>query len=956
MLAMIVWRLVATFLFVNVVCGQGYQPPSDEYIYQQQPLQHYDGYETHRQYRSAGDEPTTITPSVSLKENLSENQTLDSDLGNNSTHINGSITLVTDMPLESSSMASPVPSLLMGRDTSKSVLDSSNLSSIEQLNVTTEKVNSTSDNSTVEEIKILKRRQAQQVLIQQVPTQSQQVPSLVFQPLSFQRSQFIQAPPTLFSGQPGQPALVQVPIGQSQFVPNQLRFVQPQFLVPQIVPLQNSQASITQPPVQSPPKSPPKLSLNPVPLPPAISIPHPNMTTPPSDNDSQANAVKTREANANRMVPKAQQPPMGAFKPMVSPMPPRPTPPPAPVRGSPVAPTTTTPPMQAPMQMMPVSAPVQPMVRPQLQGQQAPPQSQQSVVVQNTTPLPRGLMVPPPLSLEAQNGRPTTAVQLGSFPAPTMISFPPQTVQRTGSPMDLQPQQQQQPQLMGQAPPAQVAQRSGPPMDQQSLPVGQSMNQPPSAAQHSVPPVNQPSPPQPMSQTPANQVAQPPGQRSMGQVQQQTMVQPVGQAPQAQAVQRSGPPMDHPLQQQQQQLPVGQAPPSQVAQRSGSPMDQPQQPMPSGQPMGQAPPSQVAQRSGPPMDQPQMLQPSQSMNQPPPDAQRSGPLMNQPSQQQPTSQPMSQTQVTQQPGPQLMGQANALAVQRSGPPMDHPLQQQQQQLPVGQAPPSQGAQRSGSSMDQTQQPMPASQPMGQAPPTQVAQRSGPPMDQPQMLQPSQSMNQPPPDAQRSGPPTNQPSQPQLMGQPMGQASPAQVGQRTGPLLVNQPLPSTSQQPFGAPNSQPPPPPPPPQPQQQMAQQMMGLNQQPPQSPQIAPRINSPMNPPAPSSMMDFSQSVDATSLPVSQFNQRSVQDGRGGHQMNLVPSNKERHMMRRSVDRPRMRRQMDAVPYPSKEAYDSYVVNNYRNLYDEVYPTYTPPVYTTTTAAAPKYEYYVPRY
>lgn len=104
----------------------------------------------------------------------------------------GSITLVTDMPLESSSMASPVPSLLMSRDTSKSVLDSSNLSSIEQLNVTTEKVNSTSDNSTVEEIKILKRRQAQQVLIQQVPTQSQQVPSLVFQPLSFQRSQFIQ--------------------------------------------------------------------------------------------------------------------------------------------------------------------------------------------------------------------------------------------------------------------------------------------------------------------------------------------------------------------------------------------------------------------------------------------------------------------------------------------------------------------------------------------------------------------------------------------------------------------------------------------------------------------------------------------------------------------------------------------------------------------------------------------
>ncbi len=67
------------------------------------------------------------------------------------------------------------------------------------------------------------------------------------------------------------------------------------------------------------------------------------------------------------------------------------------------------------------------------------------------------------------------------------------------------------------------------------------------------------------------------------------------------------------------------------------------------------------------------------------------------------------------------------------------------------------------------------------------------------------------------------------------------------------------------------------------------------------------------------------------------------------------------------RRQADAVPYPSKEAYDSYVVNNYRNQYDEVYPTYSSapaysaysapsysaPTYTTTTAKA---EYYVPRY
>jgi hypothetical protein len=42
----------------------------------------------------------------------------------------------------------------------------------------------------------------------------------------------------------------------------------------------------------------------------------------------------------------------------------------------------------------------------------------------------------------------------------------------------------------------------------------------------------------------------------------------------------------------------------------------------------------------------------------------------------------------------------------------------------------------------------------------------------------------------------------------------------------------------------------PHPKQQMAQQMMGLNQQPPQpDPPIAPRINSPMNSPAPSPMV-----------------------------------------------------------------------------------------------------------
>ena len=110
-----------------------------------------------------------------------------------------------------------------------------------------------------------------------------------------------------------------------------------------------------------------------------------------------------------------------------------------------------------------------------------------------------------------------------------------------------------------------------------------------------------------------------------------------------------------------------------------------------------------------------------------------------------------------------------------------------------------------------------------------------------------------------------------------------------------------------------------------------------------------------------SQTMDGVPLPLSQLNQRSVHDDRGNS------GNKERHLMRRSTDGHHMvRRQMDAVLYPSKEAYDSYVVNNYQNLYDEVYPTYSLPVYTTTTtslpvyiattAAAPKFEYYAPRY
>ena len=124
-----------------------------------------------------------------------------------------------------------------------------------------------------------------------------------------------------------------------------MRFVQPQILVPQQIPLQKNQASVTQPPAQSL-NGLPKLSLNPVPLPTPISPLHPIMTISASANVSQANAVKAREANANKVMPKVQ-PLMGAFKPMVSSAPTRPTLP-VPSHVAPVAPTTMSPSLQRP--------------------------------------------------------------------------------------------------------------------------------------------------------------------------------------------------------------------------------------------------------------------------------------------------------------------------------------------------------------------------------------------------------------------------------------------------------------------------------------------------------------------------------------------------------------------------------------------------------------------------------
>ena len=54
---------MTTLLYVNAVCGQKYQHHTEEFLFEQQPLQQYGGYETHRQYRSSGNEPTTIAPS-----------------------------------------------------------------------------------------------------------------------------------------------------------------------------------------------------------------------------------------------------------------------------------------------------------------------------------------------------------------------------------------------------------------------------------------------------------------------------------------------------------------------------------------------------------------------------------------------------------------------------------------------------------------------------------------------------------------------------------------------------------------------------------------------------------------------------------------------------------------------------------------------------------------------------
>lgn len=114
--------------------------------------------------------------------------------------------------------------------------------------------------------------------------------------------------------------------------------------------------------------------------------------------------------------------------------------------------------------------------------------------------------------------------------------------------------------------------------------------------------------------------------------------------------------------------------------------------------------------------------------------------------------------------------------------------------------------------------------------------------------------------------------------------------------------------------------------------------------------------------MSPNQAVDGSTPQTSQLNQRSVHEDNERRES----VSRERHMRKRSLGMHHMtRRQLDAVLYPSKEAYDSYVVNTYHDQYEEVYPTYysdqvdTPTtvaaVYITTTLS-PRVQYSVPRY
>lgn len=120
------------------------------------------------------------------------------------------------------------------------------------------------------------------------------------------------SPPFLFSAQSGQPAIFfQLhPADQTRLAPEQNRFVQSN--IPHVVLQQQANVHQGQTLVFKQPLLPPKLSLNPVPIP--ASTPLSNATNLVFSNGSQANSLKTREAHASRTMHNWQSPAV-SFKP-----------------------------------------------------------------------------------------------------------------------------------------------------------------------------------------------------------------------------------------------------------------------------------------------------------------------------------------------------------------------------------------------------------------------------------------------------------------------------------------------------------------------------------------------------------------------------------------------------------------------------------------------------------------
>ncbi|XP_057369058.1 MAGE-like protein 2 isoform X2 [Daphnia carinata] len=840
-----IWRLVAIFFCITSAAWcQDYQQ------------QKYGEYETHRHYRSAGAEPTTSAPaSVSLKEVPVGNQTLESDVTNSTitapkstrdindmfpsdvqfiddadvvTLPDGSIALITDKPEVNTTEVPIVVPSLVGRDTSKSIVEPSVDGSMDGVNVTVEGNKTGMENLTDEAIKMLKRRQAPQFF--QVPVQPQQIPlapQFQFHPLPVQQpvvpaNQFKVPTQFLLSAQPGQPAIFfqLPPADQARIAPSNI----PHVVLQQQANVQQAQGLGSKQPL-------PKLSLNPVPIP--TSTPLGNATHPVSSNGSQASVLKTREAHASRPMHN-WQPPVVSFKPpppptttpahlgqspMLSqaplPQPPPASPSPVPARtapieaslpvGSPVQrPVNTQIPAQvpAPIPMMP-QVPSQPMVRPQLQGQQGPSRLGQQEGQQNIAPSPSGMDV---------------------FPAQSSIQ------------------------------------------GNQALPVTTAFNQQPQQPKFQMAPMGSPIPQSPPSLQMKNPVVSPPQRLASPMNEPQPFGLRGDLLQQPPVAQRSESPV---------QLPQQMAPPMGAAMAQPFPIDMAQR----SDSFAQRPPLQVPPVTGFPIDQ----SPTQS-------AQRLEPLTNQ----QPPVQIASPRASPTVQQPQFQPQIN----QPMGSPMNQPM---------------------GSPMNQ---PMgsPMNQPMG----SPMNQPMGSPMNQPMgspMNQPMGSpMNQP------MGSPMNQP-----MGSPMNQPMGSPMNQPMGSPM-NQPMGSPMNQPMGSPMNQP----------------MGSPMNQPPQPGPTAPRVGFPgsqmiqQSPPSMEPGVPPNRVVEGAAPQVSQLNQRSVHDVRD----NKEAASKERHMGKRSIGMHHMiRRQLDAVPYPSKEAYDFYVVNHYRNEYEETLPIYNFDSVDTTTVA-----------